>query len=69
VAKNSANSSTLCFKPIPDALGEEDDLDIESDRATPESSGDHASSGFTALSALNDMEFFDVTSRPQEHQE
>ena len=31
--------------------------------------GDHASSGFTASSALDDIELFDVTSRPREHQE
>ena len=35
----------------------------------PESNGDHASSGFTAMIALDDIELFDVTSRPREHQE
>ena len=48
-----------------------DDLGIESDRASTsvEFSGDHASSGFTASTALDDIELFDVASRPQEHQE
>jgi hypothetical protein len=46
--------------PVPDASGDEDDLGIESDRAlaSPEFSGDHASSGFTAPSALDDIELF-----------
>ena len=69
VAKDSSNFSTPCFNPVPYALVDEDDLDIESDRASCESSGDHASSGFTAPSALDDIELFDVTSRPRERQE
>ena len=39
VTNDSSNSSTPCFKIIPDALGDEDDLDIESDRVSPESNG------------------------------
>jgi hypothetical protein len=69
VAKDSSNISTPCFNHVPDALGDEDDLDIESDKASRESSGDHASSGFTAPIALDDIELFDVTSRPRERQE
>jgi hypothetical protein len=34
VPKDSSNSSTLWFKPVSDALGDEDDLDIESDKAS-----------------------------------
>jgi hypothetical protein len=69
VAKDSSNLSTPCFNHVPDALVDEDDLDIESDRASCESRGDHASSGFTAPSALDDIKLFDVTSRPRERQE
>jgi hypothetical protein len=69
VAKNSSNSSTPWFKPVTDASGDENDLDTESDRASPKSSGDHASSGFTAPNALDDIKCFDVTSRPQKHEE
>jgi hypothetical protein len=69
VVNDSSNSSTPCFKIVPDALGDEDDIDIESDRPSPGSSGVHASSGFTASSALDDIKNFDVTSRPWEHQE
>jgi hypothetical protein len=71
VAKDSSNSSTPWLSSIPDAREDGDDLGIESDRASAsaEFSGDHASSGFTAPTALDDIELFDVTSRPQEHQE
>ena len=69
VANDSSNSSTPCFKIVPDALGDEDAIYIESDRPSPRSSGVHASSGFTASSALDDIKNFDVTSRPWEHQE
>jgi len=69
VVNDSSNSSTPCFKIVPDALGDEDDIDIESDRPSPGSSGVHASSGFTTSSALDDIKNFDVTSRPWEHQE
>jgi hypothetical protein len=46
-------------------------FDIDSDRVGGESNGDldRASSGFTAPSALDDLELFDVTNRPLEHQE
>jgi hypothetical protein len=71
VAKDSSNSSTPWLSPVPDAPEDGDDLGIESDRssASVEFSDDHASSGFTAPTALDDIELFDVTSRPQEHQE
>ena len=71
VAKESSNSSTSWFEtvPGPDALGDEDGLDIESDKANSESNGGYASSAYTAPSALDDLELFDVTSRPGEQQE
>ena len=53
------------METILDALRDQDDLDNESD----ESNGDHDSSGLTPLSALDDLELFDVTSRPREQQE
>jgi hypothetical protein len=64
VAKDSSNSSTPWFEHVLDALGDQDDLDLECDRMSGESNGDCASSGFTAPSGLDDVELFDVTSRP-----
>lgn len=69
VAEDSSNSSNPWFKLDFDAPGDENDIDTMSDRSSPESSGNDASSGFTAPSAFDDIEHFDVTSRPQEHQE
>jgi hypothetical protein len=71
VAKDSSNSSTPWLGPVSDAPEDGDDLGFESDRtsASAEFSGDHASSGFTSPSVLDDIDIFDVTSRPQEHQE
>jgi hypothetical protein len=69
VAKDSSNSSTPWLNVVSDAPEDGDNLGIESDKAsaTAKFSGDP--SGFTAPSALDDIELFDVTSRPQEHQE
>lgn len=39
------------------------------DNESHESNGDRDSSGFTPPSALDDIELFDVTSRPREQQE
>jgi hypothetical protein len=71
VAKDSSNSSSPWLSPVRDASEDGDDLGIESDRSSTiaEFSGDHASSGFSVPSALDDIKLFDVTSRPQEHQE
>lgn len=65
VAKDETNSSSPWLEPVPDALRDQDDLDNESD----ESNGDRDSSGFTPPSALDDLEIFDVTSRPRKQQE
>jgi hypothetical protein len=64
VAKDSSNSSTPWFEAIPAALGHQDDFDLERNKVSGESNGDHASSGFIILSALDDVELIDVTSRP-----
>jgi hypothetical protein len=50
-AKDSSNFYFPWFKPILYQSRNQDDLDIES-----ESNGDRASSGFTCLSALDDLE-------------
>eukprot|EP00253_Pinus_taeda_P012188 PITA_12188 len=55
VAKVSSNSSTSWIDPIPNAPRDESD--------------DESSSGFTASTALDDIELFDITSGPKEHQE
>ena len=57
VAKDSSNPSTPWLSVVLDAPKDGDDLGIESDRASAsvEFSGDHASSGFTAPSALDDI--------------
>ena len=65
MAKDETNSSTPWMETVPDALRDQDDLDNEGD----ESNGDRDSSGFTPSSALDDIELFDVTSRPREQQE
>ena len=65
VAKDETNSSTPWMEAVPNAHQDQDDFDSEGH----ESNGDHDSSGFTPPSALDDIELFDVTSRPQEQQE
>ena len=65
VAKDETNSSTPWMETVPNAHQDQDDFDNESH----ESNGDRDSSGFTRPCALDDIELFDVTSRPQEQQE
>ena len=65
VAKDETNSSTPWMETISNAHQDQDDFDNESH----ESNGDCDSSGFTPPSALDDIELFDVTSRPQEQEE
>ena len=60
VAKDETNSSTPWMETISNAHQDQDDFDNESH----ESNGDRDSSGFTPPSALDDIELFDVTSRP-----
>ena len=69
VAKDESNSSSSWLEFVRDALGDQDDLGIGSDRDSGESNGDHDSSGLTPPSALDDLDLFDVTSKPREHQE
>lgn len=73
VAKESSNSSTPWIDPVPNATMDDADLyidsDINTDREFTDESGAEASSGFTAHTALDDIELFDVTSGQQEHQE
>ena len=71
VAKESSNSSTPWIDLVPNALMDDADLYIDSDidKELTDASDAEASSGFTTPSALDDIELFDITSRPQEHQE
>eukprot|EP00253_Pinus_taeda_P025970 PITA_25970 len=71
VAKESSNSSTPWINPVPNASMDEADLYIDSDidRELTDESDAKASSGFTTPTALDDIELFDITSGPQEHQE
>eukprot|EP00253_Pinus_taeda_P009303 PITA_09303 len=73
VAKESSNSSTPWIDPVPNVTMDDADLyidsDINTDREFADESGAEASSGFTAHTALDDIELFDVTSGQQEHQE
>ena len=57
VVKDESNSSNPLFEPVPNALGDQDDLGNEID----ESNGDCDYSAFTPLSYLDDLEVFDVT--------
>eukprot|EP00253_Pinus_taeda_P013199 PITA_13199 len=71
VAKESSNSSTPWIDLVPNASMDEVDLYIDSDidkELTNESNAE-ASNGFTAPTTLDDIELFDITSGPQEHQE
>eukprot|EP00253_Pinus_taeda_P015918 PITA_15918 len=73
VAKESSNSSTPWIDPVPNATMDDADLyidsDINTDREFTDEYGAEASSGFTAHTALDDIELFDVTSGQQEYQE
>lgn len=71
VAKESSNSSTLWIDLVPNASMDEADLYIDSDidRELSDESDAEASSRFTTPTALDDIELFDITSGPQEHQE
>ena len=60
MARDETNSSTPWIEIVPNAHQDQQDFDNESD----ESNGDCDSSGFTSPSALDDIELFDVTSRP-----
>lgn len=67
MAKASSNSSTLWIDLVPNASRDEADFHIDSELC--DESDAHASSGFTAPTALDDIVLFDITSRPREHQE
>eukprot|EP00253_Pinus_taeda_P032019 PITA_32019 len=71
VAKESSNSSTPWIDPVPNASMDDADLYIDNDtnREFTDESDAEASSGFTTPTALDDIELFDITSGPQEHQE
>lgn len=62
VAKDSSNSSTPWFRHVLHALEDQDNLELECDKMSGASNGFRASSGFTAPSALDDVEPIDVTS-------
>jgi hypothetical protein len=73
VAKDASTSSRPWFEPILSA--EEDDLGTDGDSLEEPSDdggplidefGGHTSSTFTSPCALDDLELYDVTSRPQE---
>lgn len=71
VAKESSNSSTSWIDHVPNASMDEADsyIDSDIDWELSDESDAEASSGFTAPTALDDIELFDITSGPQEHQE
>jgi hypothetical protein len=77
MAKDSSNSSYPRFKHVPTAAKDQDDLETDCDTIKGESdvdsdeSDDHDSdsSAFTTPCVLDDLEHYDVASRPQEHQE
>lgn len=71
VAKESSNSSTPWIDPVPNASRDEADFYIDSDinRELSDEFDVDASSGFTTPIALDDIELFDITSGPREHQE
>lgn len=56
MTKDSSNSSSWWFEPLPKALVDQDDLDTDCDRISGKFNGDHDSSGSTTSSALNDLE-------------
>lgn len=66
VANESSNYSTPWIDPIPNASMDEGDLYIDSDndREFSDESNAEASRGFTAPTALDDIELFDITSGP-----
>ena len=71
MAKESSNSSTPWMDPIPNRSRDRVDfyIDHDIDRELSDESDVEASSGFTAPTALDDIELFDITSGPHEHQE
>eukprot|EP00253_Pinus_taeda_P018825 PITA_18825 len=71
VAQESSNSSTPWIDPVPNASMDEADLYIDSDidRELTDEPDAEASSVFTEPTTLADIELFDKTSGPQEHQE
>jgi len=61
--KDSSNSSSWWFEPLPNALEDQDDLEIDCDRMSGKSNSDHDSSGSTTPTTLDDLELYDVTSK------
>eukprot|EP00253_Pinus_taeda_P028657 PITA_28657 len=70
VAKESSNSSTPWIDPVPNASRDEDDFYIDSDidKDLSDEFDGEALRKFTTPTALDDIELFDITSEPHEHQ-
>ena len=74
LAKDSSSSSRLWFEPIPSVEedfgidGDSDDADEPHDDGVPYTDDyeDHNSSAFSTPCALDDLELYDITSRPRE---
>ena len=71
MSKESSNSSTPWIDHVPNASRDEADFhnDSDIDKELSDESDAEASSGFTTPTALDDIELFDITSGPREHQE
>ena len=73
VSKESSNSSTSYIDPVLNASRDEGEADFyndsDIDRELSDESNAEASSGVTTHTALDDIELFDITSGPREHQE